>query len=407
MGIQEDLDECSYKGATWFFDDSTRAGGRKDTVKKFVNSDVQSIEDMGLLTDVFTIKGKIAAFESGGLSITYQNNRNTLITALNSGGPGVFIHPFYGKIENVVVRTWTLNENTTSLGIAEISIVFEISNAPAGGQPVPSNITPAENAALRVILDVAVLAELASIETSGAAGGTHADAVSKMTEYANILDSASRTALRQGQVITDKFNKLQAEVNNFQQSVNMLVSVPQDLANATANLLRGLDGMFADAIDSFSAMQNMFSMGALDINFEGTQTYLSLQKQNNRNKINFGVKAIALGWSYLAATDLNLTTVAEIQAIQNQLEEQYQLLLESKLDKDAIEALTDQRANAIELFGQQKLTARRVINVRTNPTTYKLLSYQYYGESTQAVNLANLNSANTMAAKGNTDILTP
>ena len=121
--IPEDLQEVSYRGELFYISGSKISGGRKDVKKEVANSDLQVIEDLGLKERVFTINGKIATRrDSSGVTITtYKQMRDRLLDALEKGGTGVLIHPWYGRIDDVACRAFSIDENLTGLGVAEIS----------------------------------------------------------------------------------------------------------------------------------------------------------------------------------------------------------------------------------------------------------------------------------------------
>jgi hypothetical protein len=123
--------------------------------------------------------------------------------------------------------------------------------------------------------------------------------------------------------------------------------------------------------------------------------------------MNDSVRSWALSYAYLGASQLEFETVQDIEVVAEQLEEQYQTLLDSDVDKIVFDSVTDQRNDTVELFSQQKLTARRVTDVRTNLTTYRLLAYQYYGSSDDGEALAQLNESQVLAVEGDTEVLTP
>ncbi len=406
--IFSQLEICSYRGAEFLVTGSTTAGGRKDSKKEFVNSDRQTIEDLGLKNRIFTLEGSITARYdvAGNVLTSYKQNRDKLLAALEKGGIGTLIHPFFGKLENIVTRTYTLDENMTELGDAKISIVFEFSLAT--GLPVESFNTPALILEKKNIVGVSVIQSIIDgFVTQGAAGGNAPDAVNKLREFTEILENASKATLVTDLVNETGFNELAKDITAFNNAVDTLVANPNDMAQDMSNLIRELDGIFSQPIDSYNAMLNMFDMGALDIPYEGTQTALSLQRQENREILNDSVRGWSLSYSYLEASQLDFETVQDIDVVSSQLEEQYQLLLDSNVAKDVLDTITDQRVDTIELLAQQKLTARQVIDVRTNLTTTRLLAYRYYGTSEDGATLALLNELQSLEVEGEVSILTP
>jgi hypothetical protein len=179
------------------------------------------------------------------------------------------------------------------------------------------------------------------------------------------------------------------------------------MATDMSALYRELDGMFAAPIDTYNAIQTMFDMGDLDIDYGNTQTYLSIQRQKNRDILNNNTRALGLSYSYLNAAQLDFETVDQIEVVSSDLEEQYQELLESEVDKDVLDGVTEQRGDTVELFAQQKLSARQTITIRTNLTTTRLISYNYYGTSEDGETIAKLNNLENLETSGTIEVLTP
>ena len=69
--------------------------------------------------------------------------RDRLLGKLEEGGTGVLVHPFFGTINNVVCRNYSLSQNESDLGIATFNIEFAVSNStglPVGSQSVIASI---------------------------------------------------------------------------------------------------------------------------------------------------------------------------------------------------------------------------------------------------------------------------
>lgn len=79
----------------------------------------------------------------------------------------------------------------------------------------------------------------------------------------------------------------------------------------------------------------------------------------------------------------------------------------SSLSSTSINNLEDLRTTTQELFDQQKLSAKIVLNVNTQRLPARIISFQYYGNSNIGQDIANLNSdINVSSLSGDIDILT-
>lgn len=77
------------------------------------------------------------------------------------------------------------------------------------------------------------------------------------------------------------------------------------------------------------------------------------------------------------------------------------------LNTESILALDTIRTTTQDVFDDQKLSAKRVIEVRVNVTPARLLSFQYYGDSSRGEEIAKLNKEiNVSYMEGNIKVLT-
>lgn len=75
------------------------------------------------------------------------------------------------------------------------------------------------------------------------------------------------------------------------------------------------------------------------------------------------------------------------------------------IDQKVLNTLQELRSNTQTFFDAEKLNVRQIIPIKTNITTARLLSYQYYGESSQGKDIATLNSIlNVSNIEGDIDI---
>lgn len=79
----------------------------------------------------------------------------------------------------------------------------------------------------------------------------------------------------------------------------------------------------------------------------------------------------------------------------------------SSLSSTTIDDLEDLRTITQGLFDEQKLSAKRILNVNTQRLPARIISYQYYGDSTIGEDIGKLNQEiNISSMSGDIDILT-
>jgi prophage DNA circulation protein len=390
----EDLHEASYRGAFFFIKGSEIEGGRKDAKKQFIGSDNQVIEDLGKKQRTFTLKGIIAERRDidGNIISSYKSVRDTLITALEKGGTGTLIHPWYGRYDNIVCRTFSLSEKITDLGSAEISMKFEVSNSL--GIPIPSLfvLTGISTKTADVVnTAISILSEVWEI-TERATGNFQAG-IDKGTQFIDSVNAATRPIA----TLSYRIDEHTSLVNTFTSSLVTLVNTPVDLADSVAGVMDSINGLYETPNGTFEAFRNLFNFGETDI-ASPYSTLISLERNNNNDAFNSVVKSTALSYSYLNASQIEYNTVEEINENEAILEEQYQKVFRSEeTDAELLDGITELRTTTQGFFNEQKLTASQIITVKTNPTSTRLLAYTYYGDSVDGETIAELNNLYDLA----------
>ena len=386
----DELHEASYRGAFFYIGSSEIAGGRKDAKKEFVNSDLQVIEDLGLKQRVFTINGTISdRRDNAGKIITpYLQARDRLIDALEKGGIGILIHPWYGRLEDIVCRTFTLNEDTTQLGAGSISITFEVSNTdgvPASNPAVLTNVAAGNTSVIAAA--IALLKDIWDISTN--ATGNFQAGVDKCTDFVAAVDKATSPIA----AVSSEINEQARTVNNFSNSIVSLVSDPV----AFSEVMASIGDLYSTPERTLSAFQNLFPFGDNDIDLPYS-TFIAVERKRNADAFNLTVQATALSYSYLSASEIDYTTVEAINAVEADLEAQYQkLFLNEDIEAELIDSLTDLRTTSTGFLSEQKLTASQLITIQTNPMSTRMLAFNYYGSSEDGEAIAELNDLYDLA----------
>lgn len=384
----EDLFEASYRGAEFFMSRSALDGGRKDAKKSFANSNRQLVEDLGLAPRVFTLDGTIAARRNneGAEIASYLQVRKALLDALELGGPGVLIHPFYGRLENRVARTFSLGESTAELGDGRISITFEVSDT-EGIPEASTDVLSAVAAANDAVTDTYEATITDDYEVTPTDTGNFPDAVDKLTSFKEAVEIATSPIAAAAAKI-DAFNNT---LSDFQTDITSLIVAPTDLSLRISEIFDGVNGLYLTVDGTLTAFENLFDFGDLDVRL-GDDTKARIERQRNRDLINYATQASALSHSYLAAAQVVFQTIEEIEETADRLELQYQKLVDALgISGELIQSLTEARTTTQLFFDQQKLVARQIITVDTNPISTRGLAFQYYGSSDLGREIGELN----------------
>ena len=386
---EEQLQEASYRGAFFFLTAASTSGGRKDALKEMVNSDRQVVEDLGLRQRTFSISGIVAArtANDGAELISYIDARDTLLEALEAGGRGQLIHPFLGVFDDVVCRTFYSNESMQSVGISPITITFAFSNTIGAPEPLDAVLGTVASEA-EAAADA--LAASVEIDFSATFAGNVLDAIDKVKAFSAFAGKVS-SAITQ---VASKIDQFASDLSNLAADAAGLVAAPAALAESIRNTVQSMNGLFATPGAVFDAMKGLFDFGDLDVNFS-TKTAGSKQKQSNRDLLNNQIQGAALADAYVAAAQLDLDTVEDIDAVQAILEDQFQKMVDAgTLDSASQEGLTKTRIALTSFFNAQRADKPRLIEVETHTVPARVLAYQYYGSSDQGDRIAQLNGLN-------------
>ncbi len=384
----KDLHRASFRGIPFLVTSTGLAGGRRLVRKLFPHSDRQSLEDLGLNPDDFTVSGVIAAQRdpSGAEIKGYREVRNAFIRALKSRGTGVLVHPFLGRFEKVGVVNYNLTENMTRLGSSPIEITFSISDSdalPKFTESVVGSITTRSKA-----VSAAAKADVKDrFEVTESSSGNFSDAVNKITAIVNSV----RDAVEVIASVEDSVDDFDMRAQNYEDSIFTSIVDPEILGEDTVNLINAIDGLYTNPADVFSSLTRLFDFG--DDDTEITQnTSGQIERVLNRNVMNSTVQSSSLSQAYLSAAKLTFTTTDDIGTASKILEDQWQKLLSARImGKDVEESLTKLRVSTNSFFDQERDLRPRVVTVRTNLTSTSLLAYRYYGESTLGNTIAKLN----------------
>lgn len=397
----------SFKGIPIRIDSGSVNGGRKTSKKEFPNRDTQTIEDLGLKPRTYNLVIVIAprTTVSGGTTNTQQGYfeyRDAIIAAIENKGPGELIHPLYGRIENVVATTYSLNEDFTDFGRSRLNVTFETSSdtgIPRQTITALSQLTQANNA-----VNAAVNSDITdNFSVLTKFKGNFGDAADKINE---IIDEAVAATSFLG-AAADEINEFNSFIGELSADVNSLITNPSGLATSINNLFSNIDGLFGTVENTAKAFAGLFGFGGSDENDILPTTAGRIQRIQNRAVLNGAVNASALGFAYVNVSQIQFQNVREVEDAADDLEVQFQRVMTSGSSNEVIAAVTDMRVVVQQFFDEQKITLKQIIEVNVYTTPARVLSYQYYAESTSAEQILELNGITDVSfVDGTVEIVT-
>ena len=385
-------------------------GGRKVSVKQFPGRDTQSTEDLGLMPRKYSLE--IIVRDTANAE--YFSYRDSLISVLEQKGAGELIHPLYGRIDSVIAVSFSLSENFNSFGDTVLSVSFEVDNStgiPQGTDNVGPQLSIANNA-----IQAAVNADIADrFKVSNELVGNFKAGVDKVQA---VIKTAKDSTAFIGEA-AQTLNAFSAEIGRLSADVNSLVSDPLALADSMTGLFESVNGLYASASATFDTFIGFFGFGDSDPEIK-QDTAARIEQQTNNEVLNGAMAASSLGYAFLAATDVEFETVREIDELTAELDAQYNLVLTGIPEgaakgsapvavpaQEVIDAVTDMRVKVLAALDEIRVNTSQIVIVHTNPTTARLLGYQYYGDDTQGQALVDLNGFTDVSfVEGDVEVLT-
>ena len=227
-----DLKTAKYKGVEFLFTDMPTTGGNRLIKFNFPGSDKQAIERQGKAPRTFNITAVIP-------HENYYQQRNDLLRVLEDGEAGVLTHPTFGDVENVINGQYVLTEKLTELGRGQITIPFEVDDAP--GIPQQSGALASQVQTQSDALNTQLAADLSdNYEVNLSASGNYSDALENLNNVSDAFNAASEFA----EPITENIAAFRASINTFSASIGGLIQAPADLATSVRGLFEDLNGLY-------------------------------------------------------------------------------------------------------------------------------------------------------------------
>lgn len=397
MADETQIIDGSFKGVPIAIDSGSVSGGRKTAIKTFPNRDTQSVEDLGLRPRSYSLEIII----SQRLQETYFDYRDRLLAALETKGAGELIHPLYGRIENVVATSYSINESFGKFGDTVVSVTFEVNNTtgiPSASDAVATQIESAND----TVQSAAKQDIEENFEVTSSFLGNFQAAVDKVN---NFIDQAKDATSFIGEA-ADTLNEVSAEIGELAANVNSLVTDPLALADSISNLFQSVNGLYASTTATFETFVGFFGFGDDDDSFALT-TAGRVERKSNNNALTGSINSASLGYAYLAASQIDYGNTREIDEVAARLDEQYESVLTGGGSQESKDAITDMRIKVIEALEQARVNASQIITVETLPTSARLLAFNYYGNDKRGDEIVDLNSVDDVSfVEGEVEVLT-
>jgi len=391
MSILNQTQAASFKNAKFLLRDDRTEGGRKTVTHEFPNRDTREVEDLGQMQKSFSITGIIHDGKGG----TYFTDRDALIEALESPGPGVLVHPFFGSID-VSLINYTLTQGFTDLSRAVFTMSFE-------AQQTPTGLTPSDSPGSKIAASVASGVNIQQILIDNIANFfkigrffslNFTDSESIITELLDVF-ADNLNVLNTN---PDELNDFNLTLNDFRDNLRPSINTPSILSGRFDDLFEQNAIIGKTPEDQIRISDRLFNFNSQFADVP-TTTVQRLQRQNNRDIVQTAVKTNALKDEYIQSQNIVYVTDVQVDARQAVLEGKFEELSETfetkpeALSDDLFAELQVLRNLTREFFDEQRVQAFRITSFSTPDVPATVLSHRLYGTTENTEALVDLNES--------------
>jgi prophage DNA circulation protein len=238
MGWRDNYRAATFRGVPFFVESADSTHGRRQAVHEHAQRDVPYTEDLGRQAREFSVSGYLVGLE-------YQTQRDELIKACETAGPGVLVHPYRGEM-TVECRGLGLSESTENGGMCLVKLTF----LEAGEASYPSAKVDTVNAISAKGNAVTAAAEKGFVSDFLTTGFPAYVAESAATGLADLGEFMAAPGLSFG-------GDFQA-ASDFYQQAKGLASDAYSLVQQPLNMVSRITGLFGSVRSAFGS--NAFSM---------------------------------------------------------------------------------------------------------------------------------------------------
>lgn len=398
MSIIDSIYNGSYDGVPFVIEGSTTTGGRKTSKKEYPNRDEQTIEDLGLRPRGYVLKIVV----NSNSPSTYFRDRDAFLAKLDEGGGKELVHPYYGKLSNMAVIDWKITEEDTRLGEGKLTVTFD----PTDGTGVPEATAVTSSAVKKASSNMKALQTSSFREKFGVTNSNFGNPTSAIGKLNGMVDTI-KDSLSFVEGITTEVNAFSKELNDFSNNIVSLLEDPIALSDSINNLFISIANVSNSPDLLFTIFKRQFGFGDDDVSLDNNVTPTNTERNNNSNALNSMMNINSIAGAFDSAADITYDTVEDVDNIANQLDEEYERINEAEdVSVDVKDSLTEARVILVEFFNQQRIGAAELIDVYTQTTSCRLLSYSYYGDSTRDDEISEQNNISDIDfVKGDVQIL--
>jgi prophage DNA circulation protein len=264
MSWADRLLPASLGGVQFLAQDSTVKVGRRVSVIELPNKDLPEHEDMGRIPRRYTLTAVI-------LGDDYDRDRQALVDVLETAGPHIFVHPWWGESEVVLEAPAEFKETVRECRMCSVTLTLA-----EGGGPtkVTAMIVPA--AVMTEAIEAAGDAALADFEEGFVVGlaDSYAEAQAALSSVNDQIDKVNNkiaAALGIADGVVAQMDEIKEQTMSLIGSPGLLAAALQGLLSSVCDLLGLTDGVEeeypgqAAKIATDAALEAATTLGAVDV----------------------------------------------------------------------------------------------------------------------------------------------
>lgn len=240
----------SFRGVPFSVKNVQTQVGRRVVIHEYPQKDKVFPEDLGLKADAFTIEAII-------IGPDYMAARDALIEALKQRGPGLLVHPYYGRRIVTLTSPARISETPDEGGLARFSLDFIEAgdNAePSARQDTQAAVESAADGANEAIAED--FSEKFSLD--GVPDFVEAGALDLAKDVMAGLESARRALVPDLTILSDYM----AAANGVVGSLNSLIRAPAAFAQSVLGMFGALKALAMSPLHALNSYKGLFNFGS-------------------------------------------------------------------------------------------------------------------------------------------------
>ena len=395
MTWRDNYRPASFRGIPFFVESSESTHGRRQAVHEHAQRDVPYTEDLGRKAREFSVSGYLIGAE-------YQTQRDELIKACETAGPGVLVHPYRGEM-TVTCRGLGLSESSNDSGMCMVKLTF-LESGEASYPSAEVDTVNAIDVKANAVTGAAEKGFVSDFLTTGFPAYVTESAAMGLSDLGEFMAAPGVSFAGDLQASSDFY--LQAK--GLASDAFSLVQQPLQMVNRITGLFGSIRSAFG--VNAFGMLTSLFDRSPSS--YSGSTATPSRQQQaTNSLAMNALVRQVAVAEASKAAvvTQIPITTTSGVTQVSTvpTVYDSYQAAIkvrENLVDRIDSESeatpndelyvtLSDLRTSVVQAVPNPEQNLARIVQYVPRETLPSLLvAYQIYGDAGRADEIATRNN---------------